>query len=124
MKRCAKALLSSACAVLAMQSQAQFTNRVTYTLLQESYLLDECLICGRPDILEPLRGTFNLVRLDDYPPYTAYAVQNINFVAGAGTSLERRLAGQGTYTRFEEFAELQDMDLALTIKDSYTNRSA
>src|SRR5437667_2319341 len=103
---------------------APITNRVTYTLLEGSYFIDECLICGRPTIEEPLRGTFDLVLLQDTAPYSKYAVQNIDFVAGQGSTIERHITGDGTYVRFEEFAILQDMDLAVQIKDSYTNRPA
>jgi len=34
------------------------------------------------------------------------------------------LTGGGTYVRFEEFARLQDMDLALQVKDAFTNQPA
>src|SRR5947207_7288817 len=103
---------------------APITNRVTYTLLQGSYFIDECLICGRPTIEEPLRGTFELVLVQDAGTYIRYEVRNIDFIAGQGTSLERRITGSGTYVRFEEFAVLQDMDLAVQIQDQYTNKTA
>jgi hypothetical protein len=38
--------------------------------------------------------------------------------------LERHITGSGTCVRFEEFALLQDMTLAVQIKDAYTNRTA
>src|SRR5437764_6897042 len=104
------------------QSPAQVSNRLSYTLLEGSYLLDECLICGRPTIEEPLRGTFDLVLVQDTGTYIRYEVRNIDFIAGQGTSLERRITGDGTYVRFEEFDILQDMDLALQVKDNYTNK--
>src|SRR2546428_8784176 len=116
------------CAVLGLlpsrPAAAQVTNGVRYTLLQGSYFIDECLICRRPTIEQPLRGTFDLVLQQDTAPYINYAVQNINFVAGQGSTLERHITGDGTYVRFEEFAILQDMDLAVQIKDSYTNQPA
>jgi len=116
------------CAVAAVlpsrPAAAQVTNRLGYTLLEGSYFIDECLICGRPTIEEPLRGKFDLVLLQDTAPYSKYAVQNIDFVAGQGSTLERHITGDGTYVRFEEFAILQDMELAVQIKDSYTNRPA
>src|SRR2546428_12121857 len=116
------------CAVLGLlpsrPAAAQVTNGVRYTLLQGSYFIDECLICGRPTIEQPLRGTFDLVLLQGAAPYYNYAVQNIDFVAGQGSTIERHITGDGTYVRFEEFAILQDMDLAVQIKDSYTNRPA
>src|SRR5438552_15187402 len=102
-------------ALAANQSPAQVTNRVSYTLLEGSYLLDECLICGRPTIIEPLRGTFDLVLVQDTAPYTKYAVQNISFIAGAGSDLERRITGDGIYVRFDAVAILQDLTRAVHI---------
>jgi len=104
----------------AAAGSAQLSNQVAYTLLEGSSLLDQCLICGRPDILQPLRGTFELVLAQDTPPFTAYAVRNLDFNTSPGW-LERHLQGEGIYTRFEEFAILQDLYLALQVKDNYTN---
>src|SRR6266481_8837584 len=95
--------------------------RVSYTLLEGSYFVDDCLICGRPTIYQPLRGTFDLVLVQYTPPYISYAIQNLDF-ATEGPWLQRHLTGQGTYVRFEEFARLQDMTLAVKVTDDYTNR--
>lgn len=97
---------------------------VTYTLLDGSYFVDDCLICGRPTIMQPLRGTFDLVLIQDTPPYLKYALRNMDFTTSPGWAVEVRLTGDGTYVRFEEFARLQDMDLALQVKDAFTNRPA
>ena len=103
---------------------AQVATRVAYTLLEGSYFVDDCLICGRPTILLPMRGTFDLVLQQNTAPYTRYAIQNLDFTAAAGASLEKHITGQGTYTRFEEFAILQDMTLATQVRDTWTNRPA
>jgi hypothetical protein len=103
---------------------AQVAKRVVYTLLEGSYFVDDCLICGRPTILLPMRGTFDLILEQDTAPYTRYAIQNVDFTAGTGTSLEKQITGEGTYTRFEEFAILQDMALATQVRDAWTNRAA
>ncbi len=97
---------------------------VTYTLLDGSYFVDDCLICGRPTIMQPLRGTFDLVQIPDTPPYLKYAVRNVDFTTSPGWAGEVRLTGDGNYVRFEEFARLQDMDLALQVRDAFTNRPA
>jgi len=97
---------------------------ITYTLLDGSYFVDDCLICGRPTIMQPLRGTFDLVLIQNTPPYYKYAVRNVNFVTSPSWAGGTELTGNGTYVRFEEFALLQDMDLALQVKDVYTNRLA
>jgi hypothetical protein len=121
MKRIPLAVLLGLLFCLGFQdTHAQIPRRTSYVLLEGSSFLDQCLICGRPDIYLPLRGTFELVLVQPTAPYTKYAIQNINFTAGAGTSMERHLTGDGTYVRFEEFAVLQDMNLAVQIKDSYT----
>ena len=103
---------------------AQVTNYVRYTLLNGSYLVDDCLICGRPTIEEPLHGTFNLVLLQNTPPYTRYAIRDINFTSSAGTDLDKQVTGDGTYQRLEEFAVSQDMTLAVQIKSLSTNEPA
>lgn len=97
--------------------------RVSYTLLEGSYFVDDCLICGRPTIQQPLRGTFDLVLVQYTPPYIGYAIQNLDFTT-EGPWLKRHITGQGTYVRFEEFARLQDMTLAVKVTDEYTNRMA
>ena len=119
-------LLAWACIAVA-QAQPQSASAlpvVTYTLLDGSYFVDDCLICDRLTYLQPLQGTFDLVLIQDTPPYYKYAVRNVDFTASPGWAGEVRLTGDGTYVRFEEFARVQDMDLALQVKDAYTNRSA
>lgn len=97
---------------------------VAYTLLDGSFFVDDCLVCGRPTILQPLRGTFDLVLAQNTPPFIKYAVRNVDFTASPGFAGEVQLTGNGTYVRFEEFAVLQDMDLALQVKNAFTNRLA
>jgi hypothetical protein len=104
----------------ASAASAQLSNRVAYTLLEGSSFLDQCLVCGRPDILQPMGGRFELLLLQNTPPFTKYAVENVDFDTSPGW-LERHLQGDGVYTRFEEFAILQNMYLALQVKDKYTN---
>ncbi len=117
-------LMICACPAVAQSSYDAVTNRLSYTLLAGSTFVDDCLICGRPTILQPMRGSFDLVPVQITPPYIKYAVKNIDFVASPGSSLERRITGEGVYIRFEEFAILQGMTLAVQVKDSYTNKLA
>lgn len=105
-------------------SHAQVTNKVRYTLLNPSYLIDDCLLCGRPTIQEPLRGTFDLVVVQDTPPYTRYALEDIEFTSSAGSSLQKQVIGGGIYERFEEFGLVQDMTLSTRITSAYTNEPA
>lgn len=124
--KCCICLLGSVL-FLASHAQAQPDYRprvVSYTLLDGSYLVDDCLICGRPTIEQPLRGTFDLVLEQDSGTFTRYAVRNIDFTASPAWTGEVHVTGNGTYERFEEFALLQSMELATEIKDSYTNKPA
>ena len=119
------ALFLAVCACLVCcQAFAQITKPTLYSLLDGSFLVDECLICERPTIMQPLRGTFELLPVQITPPYSKYSLRNIDFISGAGTGWERRITGSGTYTRFEEFAMIQDMNLAVEIKDSFSNKLA
>jgi len=65
---------------------------VRYTLLEGSYFVDDCLICGRPTIEQPMRGTFDLVLLQETPPYWRYAVQDLDFIAEGLPGLEQHLS--------------------------------
>jgi len=111
-------------AVAPAQPQPADSPVVTYTLLDGSYFVDDCLICGRPTILQPLRGTFDLVLIQNTAPYFKYAVRKADFTTSPGWLGETRLTGSGNYVRFEEFALVQHMDLALQVKDDFTNRPA
>ncbi len=111
-------------ALLVYPAHSQSTNRVRYTLLNASYFIDDCLICGRPTIQEPLRGTFDLVLVQDTPPYTRYAVEGLELTSSAGSDLQKQITGGGTYVRFEEFAAQQEMTLATEVTSLYTNDSA
>ncbi|HKI69917.1 MAG TPA: hypothetical protein VKA67_10035, partial [Verrucomicrobiae bacterium] len=97
---------------------------IRYTLLDGSTFIDDCAICGRPEILQPLRGTFDLVLQQNTPPYISYAVRNVDFRAAPGFFGPVQITGGGNYKRFEEFAALQDMQLAVQVEDASTNRFA
>ena len=95
-----------------------------YTLLDGSYLTDNCLICGRVTIPQPLRGTFDLVLVQNTAPYTKYAIRNLNFSASPAFAGEVGIKGDGSYVRFEEVAVLQTMNLDTEVVDAYTNVQA
>lgn len=100
------------------------TTSVRYTLLDGSYVVDDCLICGRPTIEQPLSGTFDLVPILDAGTVRQYAVRNLDFNAGPGPNGRVRITGGGTYQVFAEFAVLQDMQLTTKIEDDFTNQLA
>ena len=68
---------------------------ITYTLLDGSYFIDECLICGRPTIMQPLGGTFDLVLIQNTAPYLRYAVRNVDFTASPVWAGETRITKVG-----------------------------
>ncbi|MEY2411350.1 MAG: hypothetical protein QOF48_4020, partial [Verrucomicrobiota bacterium] len=97
-----------------------FTNAF-YTLVEGSSLVDECTFCGRPTILLPLRGTFELVALPPNPLFARYRLTNINWRAGGGVSPAYQLTGTGEYRVGGEVAVVQDLTLSLHINELTRN---
>jgi len=91
-----------------------------YLLLDGSYLIDDCPICGRPTIEEPMRGTFNLRLLEQNPLFSRYALENISFKAGS--MRQYTLKGSGTFQFGGELAVVQEMFLQVEIEDGITNK--
>jgi hypothetical protein len=121
------AILALLCGSLALcpgQSGNPTSDAIRYTLLDGSYFIDDCLICGRPTIEQTLSGTFDLVLLLDAGTVRQYAVRNIDFTTGPGPHGKAHITGSGTYQIFAEFAVLQDMELATKIEDDFTNQVA
>src|SRR4030095_15554387 len=88
-----------------------------YRLLEGSTLLDDCLICARPSILQPLRGSFGLVLIEDAPAVTRYALRDISFLAGGSTNATYTIQGEGTYQISGAVAVFQDMTLRVDLSD-------
>jgi len=89
-----------------------------YQLLHDSYIADDCPICGRPTIQVPLRGTFNLRLLSQNPISTRYAVEDIQCAGGD----RYRVTGSGTYEVGGEVVLQQKMTLQVFIADGSSNR--
>ena len=86
--------------------------RIRYRLLEGSWLLDDCSVCRRPTILEPMRGGFDLSLVETNPFRDRHRVFEMNL----GTSDGRyRLAGEGTFEMVGEFALTQAMSLDLDV---------
>src|SRR6185369_5471691 len=64
-----------------------------YRLLNDSSLLDDCLICGRPSIQVPMRGTFSLRLIEQNVISARWAIEDIQFHAG---DRPYRVTGGGT----------------------------
>src|SRR2546423_13273633 len=78
-----------------------------YQLLEGSFLMDECLICGRPTFNIPMRGSFMLRLVETTPISTRYAIENAEFQASADYTFK----GSGTYEIAGQLAVKQTMTL-------------
>ncbi len=90
-----------------------------YLLLHDSYLLDDCLICGRPTIIEAMRGAFDLQVIEQNTLFTRYALENIDFTAGERPYL---VHGSGTLEIGGEVAVTVRVFLQAEINDGFTNK--
>jgi hypothetical protein len=95
-----------------------------YVLLEGSELTDDCLICDRPTIFVPMRGSFGLRFIDANPLFAHYAIENISFVAGSPGGRQYRITGGGTYQFGGEVALQQQMTLQVEIDDGYVKKPA
>lgn len=68
---------------------------IAYRLIEGSYFLDDCLICGRPSIFRPIRGTFDMLEVSRDTNAIHYTVTNINFAATVDPTF--RIRGDGAY---------------------------
>jgi len=93
-----------------------------YILLEGSYLVDDCPVCGRPTILQPMRGTFELVLQEENPLFSRYSVRNVSFQAGNSAGWLYTVKGGGTYQIGGEVAIQQQMTLQADINNGYTNK--
>src|SRR5262245_37407086 len=85
-------LLLIACFFISAARAADPEPAMRYQLLEGSFLMDECLICGRPSFNIPMRGSFFLRRIVVGPLATEYAIENADFQAADYT-----FKGSGTY---------------------------
>src|SRR5213592_3378675 len=98
-------------------AQSGATNRPwTYLLLNDSYLLDDCLFCDRISIPVPMRGTFDFRLIDETPISSRYALEDINFTAGDRPYLVK---GGGSFEISGEIAVTVLMSLELQIDDGF-----
>jgi hypothetical protein len=88
------------------------------TLLPDSQLTDQCPPCGRPDLLVPMWGRFDLRLIESNPLFTRYALERIWFMAGDWDTHYYELSGKGTFTIGGEVALTQEMSLELLIADN------
>ena len=89
---------------------------VTYSFIGESRLIDSCPVCGRPDFLVPIEGSFQLRFVEQTPIEVRYAVENLAFKAADG-SYQGSGAGRFIIASVGP-AELQRWNLELDISHS------
>ena len=102
------------------QTGAEMRQPWRYQLLNDSYLADDCPVCGRPSIQEPLRGAFELRLTELNPLFSRYAVVNLSFTAGSTRIYT--IKGSGTFQIGGEVALVQQMQLELEINDGVATR--
>jgi hypothetical protein len=124
MRACLTSLLLAGAWLLGWRSSgaASVGPTVQYTLLKGSTLTDHCPVCGRPDILVPMQGTFQLELLDENPLLATYALRDVSFVADSPAGWHYALKGKGVFRYGGEVALVQDLFLELQVDDGVTNR--
>jgi hypothetical protein len=100
---------------------AQTNSPQPYTLVTGSELIDDCPMCGRPTILAPMTGTFELHLLDQNPLFTRFELLNIAFHAGTNSGPEYKVTGSGIYQVGGEVALVQNLFLDVWINNGFTN---
>lgn len=92
----------------------------TYRLLEGSTFYRDCPICGSPIVLQPLRGTFDLVLLEDAGTVVRYALRNLTFSASNPGGEADHIVGQGTYVLFSPgpLQPIPEMTLQASINDA------
>src|SRR5436190_1026978 len=98
------------------------TNSETaYLLIEGSMLEDDCPICGRPTILQPMSGTFKLALVGQDPLFTRYQVRDIAFQTGTNP-WPHKVTGSGFYEIGGEVALEEHVALQVYIDNGVTNR--
>ena len=100
---------------------AQTNSPQAYTLVTGSELIDDCPICGRPAILAPMTGTFELHLIDQNVLFTRFELVNISFHAGTNPGPEYKVTGSGIYQVGGEVALVQKLFLDVWINNGFTN---
>jgi len=101
-----------------------------YRLLGPSFLLDDCPVCDRVSIPQPLRGDFDLVLFDENPLTSRYALCDVDLAVGSGDTASYRVAGGGLLEFGGEVALRQAVSLEAFVTNaagklprSFTNDS-
>ncbi|HTI73167.1 MAG TPA: hypothetical protein VMF06_24545 [Candidatus Limnocylindria bacterium] len=93
-----------------------------FQVLHDSTLVDDCPICGRPTILQPLRGRFEMRQVAEDPLFARFEISHVDFTAGSPGGTQYIITGQGTYRVGGEVAVVQDIYLELTIDNGFEKK--
>jgi hypothetical protein len=93
-----------------------------YNLIDGSTLVDDCPICDRVPIVEPIRGTFELRLKEPGPLFTTYTLDNINFTNSGNVGRNYQVSGNGVLRIGGELAVTFDLYLEVYIDNGSTNR--
>lgn len=93
-----------------------------YNLTDGSQLVDDCPICDRIPIVEPIRGTFELRLLENSPLAMTYALENINFTNSGTLNRTYQVTGNGFLNVSGEVAVKLNLYLEVFINNGITNR--
>ena len=113
-------LLCSSLGVVGLAQSAPAGPAWDYLLLEGSELIDSCPVCGRPDIIVPVQGSFQLRLIEENPLVSTYAVEDISLVGGTPGGNFYRITGQGTLQFGGEVALFQDWSLEVKISNGFT----
>jgi len=80
-----------------------------YRLVEGSWLVDDCTICGKPTVLVPITGGFRLITDQPDMYYENYRVEVLHAQGGTGDKYDVRL--EGTYRIGGHLAILHEMTL-------------
>ncbi len=84
---------------LEMSLQAVPVDRVTrHRLLPGSTFTDACDLCGRPDLVEPISGRYDLALIAENPLVSRFAMLDARFEHRSGDAILRSLVGGGRYS--------------------------
>ena len=94
-----------------------FSPPLRYMLLSGSFLQDDCPICGRPTVQEPMRGTFDLRLIESHVLFSRYRMENVSFTAGSSGAYT--VTGQGDFQIGGEVAVTQKMSMNVDINNGF-----
>ena len=119
---CVSAIILAGVSIIPFGALAQPDKAVpwTYTLTAESSLTDDCPVCDRLPIVEPLRGTFQLRLLEEGPLFSTYSIEAISLKASGDEGRIYVVTGKGIYRIGGEVALVQEVFLAVEIGNGAT----